>query len=142
MSTRTDGRRAPLAVAAASAFLLVATYATEASAHVKWFCAFDVAGQPRGLENVLCPDFEELVGLAVAFLLLGCLVDGSALGNDLMSAFNRVTGALRANTEILVRAVCGFFVVSLWTKQGILSRPSWRPPRPLFPGCSLPSPPA
>jgi hypothetical protein len=25
----------------------------EASAHVKWFCAFDVAGQPRSLEHVL-----------------------------------------------------------------------------------------
>jgi hypothetical protein len=136
-SARTGGRRFWLAAAAAGAFLLVATCATEASAHVKWFCAFDVAGQPRGLENVLCPDFEELVGLAVAFLLLGCLVDGSALGNALMRACNRVTSALRDNTEILVRAVCGFFFVSLWTKQGILLTPELATASPLVPWLQL-----
>ncbi|MCJ2037358.1 hypothetical protein MKK55_00015, partial [Methylobacterium sp. J-059] len=45
----------------------------EASAHVKWFCAYDVAGQPRGLEQVLCLDFEWLVGLSVLCLMFGCL---------------------------------------------------------------------
>ena len=50
-----------------------AVAASAASAHVKWFCAFDVAGQPRGLENVLCPDFELLFGLSVLALMAGCL---------------------------------------------------------------------
>ena len=36
-----------------------------AQAHVKWFCAYDVAGQPQGLEHVLCLDFEWLTGLAL-----------------------------------------------------------------------------
>jgi hypothetical protein len=40
-----------------------------ASAHVKWFCAFNVAGQPEGLENVLCPDFEKLIGLSLVALM-------------------------------------------------------------------------
>jgi hypothetical protein len=115
--------RLPLAAAAAVAFLLVASFATEASAHVKWFCAFDVAGQPRGLENVLCADFEGLVGLAVLFLMLGCLVDGTALGDALLRALNRVTRAIQSNHEILIRAVGGFFFVALWTKQGILLTP-------------------
>jgi hypothetical protein len=135
MSSRMSGRR--VAAAAASAVLLVATSATEAGAHIKWFCAFDVAGQPRGFENVLCPDFEELVGLAVAFLMLGCLVDGSALGNALMRAFNRVTGALRADIEILVRATCGFFFVALWTKQGILLTPELVTTSPFIPWLQL-----
>ena len=39
--------------------------ADDAAAHVKWFCAFDVAGQPRNLENVLCPNFELLAGAAI-----------------------------------------------------------------------------
>src|SRR5258708_31569195 len=115
--------RLPLAAAAAVAFLLVASFATEASAHVKWFCAFDVAGQPRGLENVLCADFEGLVGLAVLFLILGCLVDGTALGDALLRALNRVTSEIHSNHEILIRAVGGFFFVALLTMQGILLTP-------------------
>jgi hypothetical protein len=28
-----------------------------ASAHVKWFCAYDMTGSPRDLDQVLCADF-------------------------------------------------------------------------------------
>jgi hypothetical protein len=115
--------RPPLAAAAAVVFLSVAGFASEASAHVKWFCAFDVAGQPRGLENVLCADFEGLVGLAVLFLIIGCLVDGTALGDAVLRALDRVTGAIQANQEILIRAVGGFFFVTLWSMEGILLTP-------------------
>jgi hypothetical protein len=115
--------RLPLAAAAVLAFLSLTSFATEASAHVKWFCAFDVAGQPRGLENVLCSDFEGLVGVAVLFLIFGCLIDGTALGDALLRALNRVTSGIQANHEILIRAVCGFFFVTLWSMEGILLTP-------------------
>jgi hypothetical protein len=115
--------RSPFAAAAAVAFLSVAGFASEASAHVKWFCAYDVAGQPRGLENVLCADFEGLVGLAVLFLIFGCLVDGTAPGDALLRALDRVTSELRVNHEILIRAVGGFFFVALWSMEGILLTP-------------------
>src|ERR1700730_2584552 len=92
--------RLPQATAAALAFLSLASFASEASAHVKWFCAFDVAGQPRGLENVLCSDFEGLVGLAVLFLMFGCLIDGTAFGDALLRALDRVTSEIQANHEI------------------------------------------
>ena len=84
---------------------------------MKWFCAFNVARQPRGLENVLCSDFEGLVGLAVLSLILGCLVDGTAFGEALLRALNRVTSAIQSNHEILIRAVCGFFFVTLWSLE-------------------------
>lgn len=95
----------------------------EASAHIKWFCAYDVAGQPRGLYNVLCPDFELLVATALSLLLAGYLVEGSVIGTALLSALNRVTSALRDNTEVLMRAGCGFFFVALWTKGGVILTP-------------------
>src|ERR1700761_4002735 len=60
-----------------------------ASAHVKWFCAYDVAGQPRGLEQVLCPDFEWLAGLAILCLMAGCLSEGTPLGGALLNALDR-----------------------------------------------------
>ena len=109
----------------AGAMALPATVlaSTEASAHVKWFCAFDVAGQPRGLEQVLCLDFEWLVGLSILCLMFGCLAEGTPLGTALLNALDRVTARLRADTGLLVRATLGFFFVSLWTMGGIILTP-------------------
>lgn len=124
-STRT------LAGLAAPLLLVAGTGAAEA--HVKWFCAFDVAGQPRGLEQVLCPDFEWLTGLALVCLMLGCLAEGTPLGGALLRALDRVTGWIRTDTELLVRATLGFFLVSLWSLGGIILTPelktavSWIP---------------
>jgi len=105
------------------AFVFNVLLAGDASAHVKWFCAYDVAGQPRGLENVLCPDFELLVALAIIVLLGGCFVEGTPLGDALARALDRVMRPVQENTELLFRAGCGFFFVALWTKGGILLTP-------------------
>ena len=94
-----------------------------ADAHVKWFCAFNVAGQPRGLENVLCPDFEQLTGLAMAVLLAGCILERTIVGDMLGRALDRATWGLRVNTEVLFRATCGCFFVALWTMGGVLLTP-------------------
>jgi hypothetical protein len=94
-----------------------------ASAHVKWFCAFDVAGQPRNLENVLCANFELLVGIALLILLMGCLVERTPVGEGMQRGFDRVLGGLQPNTELMFRAGCGFFFVSIWALGGILLTP-------------------
>jgi hypothetical protein len=96
---------------------------TEASAHVKWFCAFDVAGSPDGLQNVLCQDFELLVLLSLLVLAAGCLIEGSPLANFIQNALDRVTHVITVNTETLVRATCAFFFVSLWALGGIILTP-------------------
>jgi hypothetical protein len=103
--------------------LLTIVSATAASAHVKWFCAFDVAGQPRGLENVLCADFELLTMAAIFFLLAGCLIEDTPLGTAMINSLNRATSALRDNTDLVMRAICGFFFVSLWAIGGIILTP-------------------
>ncbi|MBP1178796.1 hypothetical protein [Methylobacterium sp. PvR107] len=94
-----------------------------AQAHVKWFCAYDVAGQPQGLEQVLCVDFEWLTALALACLMFGCLAEGTPLGGALLNALDRVTARIRTDTELLVRATLGFFLVSLWELGGIILTP-------------------
>lgn len=101
--------------------ILAATGAAEA--HVKWFCAYDVAGQPQGLEQVLCPDFEWLTGLALVCLMLGCLAEGTPLGGALLKALDRVTARIRTDTELLVRATLGFFLISLWSLGDIILTP-------------------
>ncbi|CAO4163960.1 Transmembrane protein [Methylorubrum aminovorans] len=113
--------RSSVMLAGAASFLLIGTGA--ASAHVKWFCAFDVAGQPRGLEQVLCTDFELLTGLALVCLMFGCLAEGTHLGTALLNALDRVTAAARVNSALIVRAVMGFFLVSLWNLGGIILTP-------------------
>src|SRR3954469_19641118 len=93
-----------LPVATAFGVAASALCVTDASAHVKWFCAYDIAGQPRNLENVLCANFEELVGVSILALLFGCFVEGTPLGEAIQRAFNRVTAVVRDNTEMLFRA--------------------------------------
>ncbi len=109
--------------AAALGFLANALHADDASAHVKWFCAFDVAGQPRNLENVLCANFELLVGAAMLVLLMGCLVERTPIAEGMHRAFDRVFDPVQANTELMFRAGCAFFFISIWATGGILLTP-------------------
>ncbi|WP_426437281.1 hypothetical protein [Bradyrhizobium genosp. P] len=97
--------------------------ARDAEAHVKWFCAYDVAGQPRGLENVLCLDFELLLGIAVFWLFAGCVIEHTSLGEATIRTLDRVTNPLRLRTEEMIRAACGFFFISIWAVGGILLTP-------------------
>jgi hypothetical protein len=113
----------PRAAAIPLAIVVNAVLAGTASAHVKWFCSFDVAGQPRGLENVLCADFEFLVGLTILTLMIGCLLEGTYLGVAMLRSLDRATAFLRDNTETVFRAGCAFFFISIWAIGGILLTP-------------------
>jgi hypothetical protein len=122
MDRRVHGRMPPFA-AVAPALVLSAVFASNAEAHVKWFCAFNVAGQPRVIDDVLTPDFGGLVGIAILALVAGCLLEGTVLGQALLRAIDRVTNGLPPNADLLIRAVCGFFFVALWTMGGIILTP-------------------
>jgi hypothetical protein len=116
------------------AFLMISS---AAEAHVKWFCAFNVAGQPVGLENVLCQDFELLTGFAIFVLLLGCLIDRTFVGEALIRSLDQVTSILMVNTETIMRATVGFFLVALWTLGGILLTPELTTTSPFIPWMQL-----
>jgi hypothetical protein len=113
----------PRAAAIPLAILVNAMLVASASAHVKWFCAYYVASQPGGLENVLCPDFETLVGLSVLALMTGCLFEGTPLGAAMIRAIDRTTRFVRDNTEMMFRVGCAFFFIAIWTVGGILLTP-------------------
>jgi hypothetical protein len=116
-------RPLPCAATLSLALMVNILLAGTASAHVKWFCAYNVAGQPVGLENVLCPDFELLVGLSVLALMTGCLLEGTIVGEAMQRAFDRVTGFVRDNTEMMFRAGAAYFFISIWAAGGILLTP-------------------
>ncbi|WP_312018234.1 hypothetical protein [Bradyrhizobium semiaridum] len=105
--------------------------ARDAEAHVKWFCAYDVAGQPRGLENVLCLDFELLLAVAVCWLFAGCLIEPTAVGAATIRALDRITEPLQRRTEEMMRAVTAFFFISIWALGGILLTPELKTTSPL-----------
>ena len=88
-----------------------------AQAHVKWFCAYNVAGSPQGLQNVLCEDFEQLVLLAISLLIVGCLVEMTPVGSALLKSLDAVTSPIRRHQELVVRLVGAGFFASLWTLQ-------------------------
>src|ERR1700692_888684 len=102
-------RRWPFAAAFPLAGLLNVLSAGAASAHVKWFCAYNVAGQPEGLENVLCPDFEFLPGLSILALMTGSVLESTPIGMTMLRALDRATRLLRENIETIFRAACAFF---------------------------------
>jgi hypothetical protein len=111
------------ALAASVSALLCMVFTETAYAHVKWFCAFDVSGQPKGLENVLCADFEIFVVLALLCVLAGGIIERTFIGAAMTRALDSVTGRLRIETTMLIRATCFFFFVSLWTLGGIILTP-------------------
>jgi len=94
-----------------------------ASAHVKWFCAYDVAGQPDHLKQVLCPNFGFLLGVSLVALFAGALLEGTPLGDAMLRAFDRATRHVRDNLETIFRAAVGFFFISIWAVGGILLTP-------------------
>ena len=115
--------RLPSLGAISLALMMNAGLAGTASAHVKWFCAYDVGGQPLGLENVLCPDFEMLVGISIAWLLFGSVVEWSFIGDAMLRALNRATQFIEENTELIFRIGCVFFFVSIWAVGGFILTP-------------------
>lgn len=112
----------PLAVLGA-ALPIYGMLVGSAEAHVKWFCAFDVAGAPRGLENVLCPDFEYLIGLSLVALLAGALFEGTHIGLAMQRSMDRVTAPILDRTELMFRAGTAFFFIAVWGFGGVLLTP-------------------
>ncbi len=112
---------------------LLLGFAGVAEAHVKWFCAFDVAGQPVGLANVLCPDFEELTALTIFVLVAAGIIERTPLGTALVRSVVGFMAPVRWNSDILIRAVAGFFFVNLWSIGGIIITPELKTTSQLIP---------
>ncbi len=125
------------AILAAAVSGFVPVMSAPAQAHVKWFCAFSVAGQPNGLGNVLCQDFELLSVIAVVALVVGALVDRSFIGEALNRSLDRVFGLIAVRPDLLVRAGVGLMMVAAWTLGGIILTPELTTTSPAIPWLQL-----
>ena len=110
---------------------------TSAAAHVKWFSPYNISEPPREIESSFNLDFAFLLLLSITMLFLGCVVESLAAGRALLRGINTITSPLEANTEILIRAACGFFLVALWTLGGIILTPELKTTLPWVPWMQL-----
>ncbi len=110
--------RPPLMVLAAS---LAA--AGPASAHVKWFCAYNVATTPRALNLWLNGDFGRVLALGLVVLTIACVVDRTIIGRVLLAGMTGLGSLLEGQTERMMRGVYGAFFVCLWSTGGIILTP-------------------
>jgi hypothetical protein len=110
-------------LAAGVSFLTLIGFPEAASAHIKWFCPFDVAETPKSLVWVLDPSLIYLVLVAAVVFMIAGVIENSILGRAIVWSIDRVTTLVRRDTEVLMRAVYGAFFVSLWTVGGIILTP-------------------
>src|SRR6202045_1540099 len=114
-------------IATAVSFAIYTALCGTADGHVKWFCAYNVAGQPDGLGNVLCPDFEFLTGLSVLALMAGSLLEGTPVGLAILHALDRATALIRNNLETIFRCSVAVFFLAIWGVGGVLLTPELKP---------------
>jgi hypothetical protein len=108
----------PLALGATAA-LAPAT----AQAHVKWFCAFDVALPPRSIGDVLDATFFTISGVFAVLLFLGFLLDRLAQDSAWDAAVDRFLAPLAGFEERFMRIGVGAFFICLWVKGGVILTP-------------------
>ena len=104
---------------------------------MKWFCAYSVAGQPEGLGNVLCQDFELLSVIAIAALVFGALVDRSFIGEKLNLALDRVFALVAVQPDTMVRAGVAFMMIGAFSLGGVLLTPELTTTSPFVPWLQL-----
>src|ERR1700733_5046779 len=94
-----------------------------ASAHIKWFAPYDIAGQPRPLADMLDVSFWSIVVAALVILTSVSWIEKTAFGTVLARGFERYTGTLRARSDDLYRAGTAAFFVALFTLGNIILTP-------------------
>ncbi len=103
--------------------LLWLATAHAAAAHIKWFCAYNVAETPQPIRDVVDTDFLCLSGVAVLVFLVAGIMDNRFLGRAILWSIDRVTGPLRHSTPTIMRATFGGFFIALWVSGGIILTP-------------------
>ena len=97
--------------------------AAPASAHVKWFCPYNVAEVPRSLSSVLDMQFGQLLMLSVGLLMLGAITERGPIGELLLGGMDELAVSIRDLMPTLFRAVYGAFFVALWALGGVILTP-------------------
>ena len=94
-----------------------------AQAHVKWFCAYDVASQPLALGTVVSEAFVVLALVSVLALWAGTWLARSGVGEAMARTLDLAGHAMRERIEAMMRAAYATFFASLFTLGGLILTP-------------------
>jgi hypothetical protein len=114
-------QRFMVAVSVSAPVLALSSFA--ADAHVKWFATYDVAGNPRGLIEVCSIPFFQLVAVSLVALWIGSRVEQTGFGRVITATIDRMSGAMRARSDDMIRAGTAAFFVALWATGNIILTP-------------------
>lgn len=104
--------------------LLLLLFASSASAHVKWFEAFEVAAEPVPVATTLSlPHFWLGVGLVLLFFLLTTLLERRLPGLAATRGLDWATRPLRENADRFMIAVLAAFFIALFAVGGTYLTP-------------------
>jgi hypothetical protein len=67
--------------------------------------------------------FVRILGLSILALMTGCLVEWTRLGTSMLRALQSATDFIEENTELIFRAGCVFFFISIWAVGGFILTP-------------------
>ncbi len=119
-SPRWAGGLAPAALALPALALLAPG---TAQAHVKWFCAYDVASQPLALGTVLSRAFVVLALVSALGLWVGTWLARSGVGETMARGLDVAGRAVRDRIEAMMRAAYATFFACLFTLGGLILTP-------------------
>ena len=95
-----------------TSIILAACTPMVASAHVKWFCSYDVTKAPKPVSLVLSAPFFAVLAGFLAVLFLGFLADGWVLKK--WPRFESAGSSIAGAQEKLVRLGMGAFFLCTW----------------------------
>ncbi|MEO9191255.1 MAG: hypothetical protein ABI224_14855 [Acetobacteraceae bacterium] len=98
-------------------------WSTPASAHVKWFCDYNVFTRPRALNLVWSSDFRHVLLLGIGILMVACITEGLTIGAFLLDGIDELSAMVEGQFETLFRACYGAFFICLWTLGDIILTP-------------------
>ena len=94
-----------------------------AQAHVKWFCAYDVASQPLALGAVVTEAFVVMALVSVVGLWAGTWLARSGVGEAMARAFDVAGHVVRVRIEAMMRAAYATFFACLFSLGGLILTP-------------------
>jgi hypothetical protein len=109
--------------------LLACSWASPASAHVKWFAPYIVEATPRPIIATLTDIwFWTAIALVLLFLVATRSVEDTRLGAAVTDVMDRVTHPLWNRLDDFVRATIAMFFVAIFAVGGVYLTPDLKTP--------------
>jgi hypothetical protein len=108
-----------------------------ASAHIKWFCAYDTAVPPLPIHDVLTATFCMIATGFSALMFVAYMLDGRLTACHWAQRLDKAILSLEPYTSSVVRAAVGILFFVLWVTGGTILMPELLTANKLIPWLQL-----